>query len=310
MLEEAAARLAGVDVRLALVALVFQFGSLACRSLAWRNVLAAAFPDRRVALLDVGSAFVAGVALNSYLPVRGGEVAKAVLVRTRIAGSTLPAIASSMSVVLLFDAVFGASLFVVAWAAGAVPYLPGAASLAAAGSLVHDHLAAALAIALLLLIVVRFAVRRAARRMQTVWKGLGQGVAILDTPGRYLRRVVLVQLAAWGCRIGVVYFLLAAFHVPAGLVVAALVVVLGGLSNTASVTPGGAGTQQIFHTYALQGTATTAAAVSFSVGMQVAVTLVNTALGLVGAMILFRTVRPRNAIRSGLRLIRAPEQVG
>jgi uncharacterized membrane protein YbhN (UPF0104 family) len=310
MLEEAAGRFAGIDVRPALIALAFQLGSLACRSLAWRNALAAAYPDRRVALLDVTSAYVAGVALNSYVPVRGGEAAKAVLIRTRITGSTLPTIVASMSLVLLFDALFGASLFIVAWAAGAVPHLPGVASLDAAGSLARDHFAVAFPIALLLLIVLRFAVRRAAKRLQSLWKGLTQGFAILHTPGRYLRRVVLVQLAAWCCRIGVVYFLLAAFHVSAGLVVAMLVVVLGGLSTTASVTPGGAGPQQVLHTYALQGTATTAAAVSFSVGMQVAATLVNTVLGVVGAMILFRTIRPRNAIRSGIRLIRADQQPG
>jgi uncharacterized membrane protein YbhN (UPF0104 family) len=116
MLEGAVDRFAGVDVRLALVALAFQLGSLACRSLAWRNVLVAAYPDRRVPLLDVGSAYVAGTALNSYLPVRGGEVAKAVLMRTRLAESALPTIVSSMSVVLLFDAFFGASLFLVGWA--------------------------------------------------------------------------------------------------------------------------------------------------------------------------------------------------
>jgi hypothetical protein len=41
-----------------------------------------------------------------------------------------------------------------------------------------------------------------------------------------------------------------------------------------------------------------------------AATLVNTVLGVVGAMILFRTIRPRSAIRSGLRLIGAHEHAG
>jgi hypothetical protein len=41
-----------------------------------------------------------------------------------------------------------------------------------------------------------------------------------------------------------------------------------------------------------------------------AATLVNTVLGVVGAMILFRTIRPRSAIRSGLRVIGAHEHAG
>jgi uncharacterized membrane protein YbhN (UPF0104 family) len=310
MLDDAVDRLSGIDVRFALVALAFQLGSLACRSLAWRNVLVAAFPERRIRFLEVASAYVAGTALNSYLPVRGGEVAKAVLVRTCITGSALPTIVSSMSVVLLFDAVFGASLFLVGWAVGAVPHLPGVGSLLEHASFLVDHAGIAVPVAVLVVIGSRLALRKASRKVLSIWRELGQGLAILRQPARYLRTVVLVQLAAWCCRIGVVYFLLLAFQVHAGLVVAVLVVVVGGLSTAVSVTPGGVGTQQLLHAYTLQGTTTAASALSFSAAMQVAAALVNTALGIVGVMILFRTVRPQDAIRSGLRLVRSPERVG
>jgi ABC-2 type transporter len=60
----------------------------------------------------------------------------------------------------------------------------------------------------------------------------------------------------------------------------------------------GAGSQQILATYALQGVISTAAAVSFSVSMQVGVTAVNTAVGLAATMLLFRTMRPIAAARS------------
>ena len=310
MLDEAVDRFAGIDVRFALVALAFQLGSLGCRSLAWRNVLVAAFPKRRVPFLEVASAYVAGTALNSYVPARGGEVAKAVLVRTCITGSGLPTIISSMSVVLLFDAFFGASLFLVGWALGAVPYLPGIGSLLEHASFLVDHAAVVVPVALVFVAGAGFAFRRASRKLRSVWRELGQGLAILRQPGRYLRTVVLVQVAAWCCRIGVVYFLLLAFEVRAGLMVAVLVVVVGGLSTVVSVTPGGLGTQQLLHAYTLQGTTTAASAVSFSAAMQVAATLVNTTLGIAGAMVLFRTVRPHHAIRSGLRLVRGAQRAG
>jgi len=92
--------------------------------------------------------------------------------------------------------------------------------------------------------------------------------------------------------------------------VAVLVVVVGGLSTAVAVTPGGVGTQQLLHAYALQGTTTAGLALTFSAGMQVAAMLVNTTLGIIGAMILFRTVLPHHAIRSGLRLVRGAERAG
>ena len=61
---------------------------------------------------------------------------------------------------------------------------------------------------------------------------------------------------------------------------------------------------QVMLAYALSQTATAAAVVSFSVGMQVGVTAVNALLGLAGAMLAFRTARPVTALRSAWRLAR------
>ena len=44
---------------------------------------------------------------------------------------------------------------------------------------------------------------------------------------------------------------------------------------------------------------------SFSVGMQAGVTVVNALLGVVAAMVAFRTLRPVAAVRSGLGLLGA-----
>ena len=84
-----------------------------------------------------------------------------------------------------------------------------------------------------------------------------------------------------------------------------MVMILCGVSTVVPLTPGGAGTQQVMLAYALSQTATAAAVVSFSVGMQAGITAVNALLGLGAAMIAFRTVRPLAAIRSGLRLARS-----
>jgi uncharacterized membrane protein YbhN (UPF0104 family) len=276
-------RVAALDARWILVALAFHLGNLGCRTLAWRNILGAAYPAARIRLLDVGAAYAAGVAANAYLPARGGEALKVALVRLRIPGSTVAAVTASSGVVLLFDAVVGASLLVTAWALGLVPSVP------------HPSLPllAAAAAAVLVLGAVVAAVPR-------LRSNLRQGVAILASPGLYLRRVVPYQAGAWACRLGVAFALLAAFGVPASLPIAGLVVVASGMSTLVPATPGGAGTQQLLVVVALQQVASAASALSFSIGMQVGITVVNTMVGLAAMALVFGTLRPAE-IRSALR---------
>jgi uncharacterized membrane protein YbhN (UPF0104 family) len=276
-------RLAALDSRWILVALLFHLGNLACRTLAWRSILGAAYPAVRIRLLDVGAAYAAGVAANAYLPARGGEALKVALVRLRIPTSTVAGVGASSGVVLLFDAVVGASLLVTAYAVGLVPALP-LPSLPAA-------LAAGAAC------VVGAAVALAVPRLRS---NLRQGATILATPGSYVRRVVPFQAGAWVCRLGVAFAMLSAFSVPATLPIAGLVVIASGMSTLVPATPGGVGTQQLLMVVALQQVASAASALSFSIGLQVAVTLVNTMIGLLALTLVFGTVRPR-AISAELR---------
>ena len=268
-------RVAALDPRWILVALVFHLGNLSCRAVAWRNILAAAYPTARVRLLDVGAAYAAGVAANAYLPARGGEALKVALVRLRIPGSNVAGVGASSGVVLLFDTVVGASLLATAWALGLVPALP------------HPSIPVALAAAVIL--IAGAVVIAAVPRLRA---SLRQGVAILASPGLYLRRVVPYQAGAWACRLGVTFAMLAAFGVPATLPIAGLVVVASGMSTLVPATPGGAGTQQLLVVVALQQVASATSALSFSIGMQVGVTLVNTMIGILAMTLVFRTVRP------------------
>jgi len=267
------------------------------RSLAWRNVLAAAYPAARIPLLGVVSAYALGVALNALLPARGGDAVKIAVLRSRIPGSSVATLASSMSVVVLFDMVAATALVALVAATGSLPFapdLPAGPALAWAGGGV------AFAVAL------GFLARRwVGSRLSRIWEQARRGGAILRTPARYALRVAAVQAGAWLCRIGVVWCLLAAFGLAGGPLVAAMVMILCGVSTVVPLTPGGAGTQQVMLAYALSQTATAAAVLSFSVGMQAGVTAVNALLGLGAAMIAFRTMRPLAAIRSVRRLARA-----
>jgi uncharacterized membrane protein YbhN (UPF0104 family) len=144
----------------------------------------------------------------------------------------------------------------------------------------------------------------ARRRASALWAKARQGGAILRAPRRYAARVALPQTLAWACRIAVIVCLLAAFGLPASVPLAGLVMVRAGASTIVPLTPGGAGTQQVLLAYALSSAASAAAIVSFSIGMQLAVTLVNALLGLAAAMVVCGTAHPVAAVRRGLLLAR------
>lgn len=285
----AAERVQDLDGRFLAIALVLQLAMLGFRALAWRGVLAAAYPDTRIPVFSVGCAYAAGVALNAYLPARGGEGAKIALVRAQIPGSSVATVAASLSVVLALDAVLGASLVAALWGMGLVPALPAAPAL--------GHLPLVIGIVAVSAIAAALATLRFAGAVRRMLAAAARGLAILRTPWVYASTVLPFQLAAWACRIGVVYLVLHAFRIDAGLTSAALVVVLSGVSTAVPV-PGGAGSQQVLAVYALQGAISTAGAVSFSLGMQVGVTVVNTLVGLTAVMLMFRTLRPIAAMRA------------
>jgi uncharacterized membrane protein YbhN (UPF0104 family) len=292
--ESVLARFADVDPRLVGAALLLHVANHGLRSLAWRNVLAAAYPATRIPVLGVASAYAVGVALNAVLPGRGGDAAKVALVRVGIRDSSVATIASTMSVVVLFDLAAATLLLLGVAATGAVPIAPELGNL----PLVAGAVAA-------VVVVVALAGRRLRPALRRLWAAAQQGGAILRTPGAYARRVAAVQAGAWGCRIAVVYLLMAAFGLPATVSGAAVVMVLCGASTLVPLTPGGAGTQQLLLTVALSEAATAAAVLSFSIGMQAGVTAVNALLGLLASMVAFRTLRPLAAIRAGLGLARA-----
>lgn len=289
-------RLAGADPRWALVALVLHVANHGLRSLAWRGVLAAAYPERKVPLLPVLSGYAAGVALNAVAPARGGDAVKVGLVRAAIPGSSVPTIAATLSVLVALDLLIGTALVLGVGLTGAVPLDFGAAT---------ERLATVLPLALVVALVLGLAAYLGRHRARALALRLRQGGAVLRSPARYARAVAAPQIAAWCCRVGVILCLLAAFGLPASVPIAALVMVVSGASTVVPLTPGGAGTQQVLLAMALSQTASAAAVVSFSLAMQASVTIVNALLGVSAAMVAFGTLRPIGAVRAALSGARA-----
>ena len=134
-----ASHFASVDPRLLAIALVFHLANHGLRSLAWRNVLAAAYPDRRVGLLPVMAAYAAGVALNAIAPARGGDATKVALVRAQIPGSSLVTVAATMPVLMVFDMLAGTILLLGIGLFGGLPLTAHPPSIGAAASWLGAH---------------------------------------------------------------------------------------------------------------------------------------------------------------------------
>ncbi|HEY7538365.1 MAG TPA: lysylphosphatidylglycerol synthase domain-containing protein [Gaiellaceae bacterium] len=294
LLASAGARFAGADRGALATALAFQGGNVFFRALAWRNVLAAAYPRERVPLLGVGASYAAGMALNGFVPARAGEALKIALVRTQIRNSSVVTIAAAGTVILVLDAVLGALFLGLTFWCGVLPAPPRVGLVASVGA----HPLTTAGVALALAAIAALAVRRFGSRGRSFVAKLARGGAILRSPGAYLARVVLPQLGAWACRAGVAFSLLVAFGLPATVPLALLVVVAGGVSTLVPGTPGGAGTQQLLLVYALGAVASTSAALSFSIGMQVGITAVNSLVGVAALMLLTRSLRPFRAVRA------------
>ncbi|MCC6222805.1 MAG: flippase-like domain-containing protein [Thermoleophilia bacterium] len=290
-------RFAELEWRWLAVAVACHLLKTACRSRAWRNIVATAYPDARVRWRDLYGAYVAGVGVNALLPARGGDLVKLYLARRRIEGATYATLASTFAVETLFD--LAASLALIAWALqrDALPGLDVIPDLPAfdLNWVIRNPTWAALA-ATGLATLVGFVAWRAAGRLAALRRRLGQGLAVLGSPRRYLTTVVTWQAADWGLRIAELHCFLRAFGIDVGLDGALLVQVTQSLSTVVPLTPGGIGTEQALVVYVLHDDAPTSALLSFSVGMKLSVIAVNVAVGFTAIGLMLRTLRWRRHV--------------
>jgi len=283
--------LTSVDFTALGIACVLQFLRLTVRTVAWRTIIAAAYPATRVRWLPVLGAYLAGVGLNAVTPARSGDVLKLFLVKRRVTGSSYPTLAATLIVETLFDAFVGLALLLWAIHLGVFPSLhalPDLPNIDWRWPLKHP-LSLKIGVPLLVL-VLALLIAWATRRVREFWHRVAQGFAILREPRAYLTGVVTWQALSWFFRLASVYWMLRAFHIEASVRNALLVQVAQSLSTLLPITPGGAGTEQGLLLYLFRGTAARAALLSFSVGTHIAVVAVNLALGAAAVALLTRSL--------------------
>jgi uncharacterized membrane protein YbhN (UPF0104 family) len=279
------------------IAVMCHVAKLVCVSRGWRNAIAAAYPETRVSWPRMFGAYVAGTGVNAVLPARSGDAVKLYIAKHRVDGSTYPTLAATIVLMTLFDAIVASCLAVWAIAIGVLPalkLLPDLPSLDFHWFFAHPRVFGAIVLAVFLSLVA--ALIWGGRKIEEFWLRVRQGFAVLRTPARYLRTVVVWQLADWALRLATVFFLLRAFGLPATLHNALLVQVSQSLASIFPLTPNGIGTEQGLLLYVFRGKASRTVLLSFSVGMRITLTIVNAALGFAAILIMLRTLRFRRIV--------------
>lgn len=270
---------------------------MACTSRAWRNVLAAAYPEERVPWISIYGAYLSGVGINAIIPARAGDAVRIVLAHRAIPGSTYTTVISSTLVLSLFDVVAASTLLTWAIVLGELPGLD------VLPRLRSFDFAWLFSRPLLFELVIGGAI--AAVGIVAFWiaghvadfrERVAQAFRVMSPPTRYLGRVATWQAADWGLRLLTIWFLLAAFHIPQTLQNATLVQASTSVATLLPITPAGVGTEQAFLLYALSGVAPAAVLLAFSVGAKLTLTITNVVAGFTAIALTLRTVRFKKAL--------------
>ena len=297
-------QLTSVDPLPALLAVLTHVAKLACTSMAWRNVLAAAYPDRSVRWPPIYAAYLAGVGVNALVPVRAGDAVRIVLAHRAVKDSTYTTVVSSTLVLSLFDMAAASALLV--WAIVTLETLPGLGELPELPSfefawLLDNPLAAELILAGLLIALAVFG-WWISGHVADFWGRVRQAFAVVRTPVRYLRSVAAWQAADWSLRLVTIWFLLDAFDIPQSLQNVLLVQVSSSVATLIPLTPAGIGTEQAFLLYVFRGAVASSDLLAFSVGMKLTTVTTNVVLGFAAIALTLRTIRVGHVLERSQRL--------
>ncbi len=281
------------------LAVACHLARIVARSRAWRNVIAAAYPDARVEWRQVFGAYAAGIGANALLPGRGGDLLRLYIVKHRVEGSTYPTLASTLIADGVFDFVAASLLIIWALSSGilpgsnVLPVLPGSDWLWVFHNPTQSLVIAGFFFALGLVVVGLYF-----PRITAFWDRVGQGLAILRTPRRYLRQVALWDAVDWLLRLTAIFFFLRAFELPATLFNTLVYQVAASLGTALPLTPGGIGTEQALLVYVFSDVSSASKILSFSVGVKLVTIAVNVTLGTIAVALMLGSVRWRHRVQA------------
>jgi len=262
-----------VSLPFLLLGIAFQTAQTLLVALAWRNILAAAYPAREVRYKKIMSYYAGGNGLNAILPASAGTVAMLGLFRANVEGATVAGLVGATMVENIFFAIV--SVVVYAWL-----FISASGSFDVHFSWFSDHPVASIVIlvggtALIILGLVTLY-----RRFRKTWENAKEGGAILRTPRKFLVQVVGVEAVSYIARMGVNATFMYAYHIPVSLQNVFLIVAASSISSTVAIAPGAVGAQTGLASVVLKGVAPQAAITAYTVGQSLITTAWNVAFGL------------------------------
>ena len=291
-------RLSEVDFRWLALAIATHLLKTVCTSRAWRNTLAAAYPDTPVRWPSIYAAYIAGVGVNALFPFRGGDVVRLGLAHRAIAGATYTTLAASLLVLAIVDSVMGLAFFGFALTQHVLPdlgRLPDLPSFDYYWPLRHPRASAVLgAVVIVGVLAVSFWIKR---RVDEFKVRVRQAFTVMRDPPRYVRSVAFWQLCDWALRMVTIGFFLRAFDVEPSVRNVLLVQVTQSMATLVPVSPAGIGTEQAFIVYVFRGTVSGSKLLAFSVGMKLTLVVTNVVAGFTALALTLRTVKVGDWIR-------------
>ena len=290
-------QLAAVEFVPLLLAICAHVVKTACTSRAWRNTIAAAYPEEPVPWRSIYGAYVSGVGVNALVPARGGDLLRLYLAHRAVHGAAYTTLASTLAVLAIFDSVAAGLLFLYALTLGVLPglgllpHLPGFDF-----GWVGRSPELSIVLALVLVIVAIFGGMWLRFRVHDLKERLLQGVVVLRDRRAYLRRVALWQAGDWTLRFVAIWFFLDAFGIEQSLRNVLLVQVTTSLASLEPVSPGGIGTEQAFIVFVFRDAVPRSALLAFSVGMRLTLTAVNVLVGFAALFLMLGHVRWRDVV--------------
>ena len=252
-----------------------------CTSRAWRNTIAASYPEEPVRWVSIYASYLAGVGVNAIIPARGGDAVRLFLAHRAVPGSSYVTLGSTLLVLSFFDMGMALLIFVYALTLGVLP---------AVGSLgklpgfdfgffaANPEFSFVLFVALVIFGVIGFFWLRL--HIAEFKERVRQGFAVLRDKSRYLREVALWQAGDWLLRFVAIWFFLDAFGIHQSVRNVLLVQVTQSMATLVPISPGGIGTEQAFIVYVFNGTGIgRATLLAFSVGMKLTLIVTNVIIG-------------------------------
>jgi uncharacterized membrane protein YbhN (UPF0104 family) len=273
-------QLAAVEFTPLFLAICCHLLKTVCTSRAWRNTIAASYPEQEVRWRSIYAAYLSAVGVNAIVPARAGDAVRLYLAHRAVPSSTYTALASSLLVLSFFDMTMAGLIFGYALTLGV---LPGIGSLGRLPGFDFGFFAdnpefsAVLLVVLAIFGVIGFFWLRL--HVAEFMLRVRQGFAVMSDRTRYLREVALWQAGDWVLRFTAIWFFLDAFGVGQSIRNVLLVQVTQSLATLVPISPGGIGTEQAFIVYVFKGAVSTSKLLSFSVGMKLTLILTNIVIG-------------------------------